>query len=299
MSILLQCPGCSKSLRIADGLAGRKGKCPACGSIFEIPVGSSTENSPAGLTPQAEQPAVPGGGASSEEPDRRRCRSAVASMVLGILGFVSGFFVGGFLALLMGLAAVPLGVVALVKIRRSRGVLAGKALAIAGLCIGLVTMVLGAGALVSLSAAGPGGSGLPPPKQPGARAQARQLHCRANLHRIGVAIFSYAQDHDDRFPQSLEVLVEKGYLENAEFLQCPGRKEHLKCDFLLVPYETLKQAGLWTTAFDRKENHGGFGRNVLFADGSTKWVAEEDLRTTLIWGDNPVLKKFLEEHGSD
>ncbi|RKY14781.1 MAG: hypothetical protein DRP63_07960 [Planctomycetota bacterium] len=37
MAIELTCPGCGKRLRVADSAAGKKGKCPACGAVVEIP----------------------------------------------------------------------------------------------------------------------------------------------------------------------------------------------------------------------------------------------------------------------
>ena len=37
MAIELTCPGCGKRLRVADSAAGKKGKCPACGTVVEIP----------------------------------------------------------------------------------------------------------------------------------------------------------------------------------------------------------------------------------------------------------------------
>lgn len=41
MPILLQC-NCGKRLKVADELAGRRGKCPACGTVLEIPAPDST-----------------------------------------------------------------------------------------------------------------------------------------------------------------------------------------------------------------------------------------------------------------
>jgi predicted Zn finger-like uncharacterized protein len=40
MSDITACPGCGRKLRVPDGLAGRKVKCPGCGTIFNPAVGA-------------------------------------------------------------------------------------------------------------------------------------------------------------------------------------------------------------------------------------------------------------------
>src|SRR5712672_1743515 len=35
--LLVTCPGCGKKLQVKDELAGKKAKCPTCGSPFAIP----------------------------------------------------------------------------------------------------------------------------------------------------------------------------------------------------------------------------------------------------------------------
>lgn len=37
MAITFDCPGCSKTLRVPDELAGEEGKCPSCGAVVRIP----------------------------------------------------------------------------------------------------------------------------------------------------------------------------------------------------------------------------------------------------------------------
>ncbi|MEO1235420.1 MAG: hypothetical protein AAFX76_01385 [Planctomycetota bacterium] len=43
MPIDVTCPGCSKTLRVHDRYAGRRGKCPACGGAVEIPAPAPPE----------------------------------------------------------------------------------------------------------------------------------------------------------------------------------------------------------------------------------------------------------------
>ena len=35
--IKFACPSCSKSMRVDDSYAGKKGKCPKCGNTLEVP----------------------------------------------------------------------------------------------------------------------------------------------------------------------------------------------------------------------------------------------------------------------
>src|SRR6476660_9932428 len=37
MAIQVTCEKCGKQLRVKDEYAGRKGKCPACGAVIQIP----------------------------------------------------------------------------------------------------------------------------------------------------------------------------------------------------------------------------------------------------------------------
>ena len=44
------CPSCQRTLRVQEGTAGRKAKCPHCGAVSEIPAASSGATAPAGAT---------------------------------------------------------------------------------------------------------------------------------------------------------------------------------------------------------------------------------------------------------
>lgn len=58
MSIKMQCKACLKSLEIPDEFAGKKGKCPFCFQVLDIPLASDEVSvRPAGATP--EKPAPP------------------------------------------------------------------------------------------------------------------------------------------------------------------------------------------------------------------------------------------------
>jgi len=86
MTISFQCTGCGRTLKVADELAGRKGKCPQCNAVLFIPEGkkSALTTAPApprkkaAPAPPAEEPEDPeeardeADDAPAEEPRKRR-----------------------------------------------------------------------------------------------------------------------------------------------------------------------------------------------------------------------------------
>src|SRR5947207_11150681 len=47
MPISVTCGGCGKNLKVKDEWAGKKGKCPTCGTTFAIPAGGAASAAPA------------------------------------------------------------------------------------------------------------------------------------------------------------------------------------------------------------------------------------------------------------
>ena len=43
--ISFQCPACGKKLKVKDEFAGKKGKCPKCGNVINIPALGEGEGS--------------------------------------------------------------------------------------------------------------------------------------------------------------------------------------------------------------------------------------------------------------
>jgi uncharacterized membrane protein len=118
---------------------------------------------------------------------------AMVSLALGVIGFVEVFvvalFVRGMLTLtgpLIGVIGIALGVEALVKIHRSKGLLKGRIFAICGILTCILGQMLGiyfAGAIVMY----------------GHEVVWRQM-CRGNLQELGIAIKHYANDNDNKYP---------------------------------------------------------------------------------------------------
>lgn len=109
---------------------------------------------------------------------------AITSLVFGILGIVGG---------LTAIPAVVFGHLSLSRIRKSEGALTGRGLGIAGLALGYFwAVVMVASVFLAL---------------PVAQDAARSTKSLSNARQILVACHEYAQDHDGRFPPTLDDLV--------------------------------------------------------------------------------------------
>src|SRR4051812_4800485 len=128
---------------------------------------------------------------------------AVASLVLGILGFIS--------CGISSIVGIILGCVALSQIKKSGGQLKGEGLAIAGLCISGLFLLF-----VPISA------GLVLPALAKAKDKAQRIQCMNNMRQVGVALQMWANDHGGNFPTDLMAL--SNHLSSPKLLVCPGEK---------------------------------------------------------------------------
>jgi len=128
---------------------------------------------------------------------------AITSLVLGICGLLT--------CGLTSLIGLILGIVALVKINRSRGTLRGAGFAIAGIAVSAVFVLL-----LPLQAA------LLLPALSKARGKAQTIACVNNLKQLGLAVRMYEADHGV-FPGTnwCDQLKSTGLIQGPE-LECPG-----------------------------------------------------------------------------
>ena len=208
---------------------------------------------------------------------------AKLSMWLSILG--AGLFFAGCLhpAGLAGFVfAFILGIVALIRIKRSDGVLRGNRFAIAGISISVVFLVLCMlwfGIFLSR-----------------VRTDARRLVCAERLRELQKAILNYSDDFDGKYPTANEwcdLLVEHKYIsEDSRVFQCPGARimgNNARCHYAINPNCEPNSPGDVMLLFETKggwnqfggaemrsfKNHKGKGCNVLFNDGHVKFVPPE------------------------
>lgn len=106
---------------------------------------------------------------------------AITSLVMGILGLCG-------ITAVMGLI---LGIVSLVRINRSGGRLSGRGLAIAGISLsGLFLLLIPVYAAMML------------PALARAKFNAQSIYCISNMKQLGLAVRTYANDHNNQLPGS-------------------------------------------------------------------------------------------------
>jgi hypothetical protein len=130
--------------------------------------------------------------------------------------------------------------------------------------------------------------------------------CRTNLKLIGYGVHLYADDHDGRFPPSLQELVPE-YLplnrRRPEFhpLGCPSTPDPGRPGYEYV--EGLRPgdpAGL-VVAYDREGNHEE-GRRVLFVAGNVEWFGkqrEDEFQAALAKTREHVKQRDAAKHRGD
>ncbi len=103
-----------------------------------------------------------------------------------------------------------------------------------------------------------------------ARHEAREASAMSNLRQTGLGMLMYANDHGDKLPPSLDVLIEEGYLtRNAPVSPMTGER------FIYDPtVELTGDLARKTMAWDRRDPKAD-GQAVLFADGHVEWVKAE------------------------
>ena len=82
-----------------------------------------------------------------------------------------------------------------------------------------------------------------------ARHNARRVASMSNLRQIGVALMTYATDHDEAMPPSLADLLVEGYLPDPSVLQSPGVARPLPGDLEKMPPEQRAAAVRRSTSY--------------------------------------------------
>jgi prepilin-type processing-associated H-X9-DG protein len=118
------------------------------------------------------------------------------------------------------------------------------------------------------------GAGVAMPALARARQQAFRVTSGANLSVIGTACRIYADDHDDKYPPSLEVLVEQGDLA-SKHLESKRRPAGFEGpSFIYIPGQTLAMNPGNFVAYENPA-YCAEGINVLHLDGHVEFMKPE------------------------
>jgi prepilin-type processing-associated H-X9-DG protein len=254
VSTTFACPSCRGTIA-AEGAAGTQVRCPLCNEVVTIPVPTTP--------PAVQGPPTATCGALPGQPLQQGL--AIGSLACGLAGFVT--------CGLGGLAGIVLGIVALVKANNEPQRYGGKGLAIGGMCAGGMSLMM-VPLLISILL----------PSLSRARELSKRLVCGANMKLIGTSMKIYANDYGGEVP-IFESLVASGELFEKHFL-CPSSDAligDLHACYELIP-DANRLAGQMNAVwmYEKPDNHGGEGGNVLFTDGHVEFIRGLDKLEELI-----------------
>jgi len=108
-------------------------------------------------------------------------------------------------------------------------------------------------------------------------------HCTYNLYQIGKGLAMYSMDHNDQYPQDLQTLAIEMKLEPKLFV-CPSSK-HVAgslsnlnewTDYVYIQGLSATNNAHIPLAYELPINHNGEGVNVLYNDGTVRWLNLRD-----------------------
>ena len=195
-----------------------------------------------------------------ELPKAKKSGLAIASLVLGIFSPFCFFF-------FTGIPAVICGHLALGKIKRSNGTLNGKGLAVTGLVLGYVSFFI----IFIMGIF----SGLAIPALYVALDEAKLKASVSQVRQIVAACHEYADEHEGRFPDSLEQLVSQGLIDKKK-LSSPLAARPGGVDYVYTPGLTTESDSRQVLVFD--PNVSKQGRLIYcvrgYVDGSVEAYKE-------------------------
>jgi prepilin-type processing-associated H-X9-DG protein len=207
---------------------------------------------------------------------------AISSLVLGILGLITC----GTTALI----GLILGIIALVKVKQSRGALSGGGIALAGIIVSAIFLLM-----IPVFAA------MLLPALASAKQHAQTINCVRNVKQLSLAVRMYAADNQDHYPAATNwcnaIQPEVGTTNN---FHCPADFSGGRCSYAFnarlsgveegkVDPNTVvlfEADGNWNTSGGRelmltKSRHSDWIM-VGFADGHVEQVTESR-RSQLRW----------------
>ena len=95
----------------------------------------------------------------------------------------------------------------------------------------------------------------------------KRVQCRSNMKQIVMALWMYANDNGDHYPDKLEMLV-PDYLSDKKLFRCPSAKgDHGVCNYHYYGKGRKSTDPIFLILEDKTENHRGNYKNQARSDG--------------------------------
>ncbi len=248
MASLMNCPTCGQRFAIEEPASPVQ--CPSCQAVVDVPATMSPPGPP--TTPGQLPSAAPTG------PLKQGL--ATAALVFGILGLVTCLPP-------FGIAAIPLGIIALVKANGEPNCYGGRGMAIGGLCTGGVS-------LLSALLVFPLMLSILLPSLSRARELSKRVVCAANMRQIGIGLESYASANGGQYAPDFATLVSAGAVPLTLF-DCPSSGAavgDLNACYVLIDTGDAQPDGTTVLIYEKPQCHGAEGGNVYFLDGHVDFI---------------------------
>jgi hypothetical protein len=187
---------------------------------------------------------------------------ATASLILGCFSLI--------FSCLTGIPAIICAILAFRKIGKNPA-LGGHGMAVAGVVLGGITTVLFpliAGLL----------AGLAVPAISAALDNAKMTKEVSDIRQVGIHLFAYANEHDGKYPDSLEVLTGDGGMSEEDQVKLLYKKDSTELRWILTPglstaspEETILLQSTETMGKGRKKGH------AIYTIGNVaRWLPETE-----------------------
>ncbi len=113
-----------------------------------------------------------------------------------------------------------------------------------------------------------------------ARGQAKRTVSIANLRGIGVALYTYAAENQDKFPPDLKMLVDSGAI-SPQALRSPLDESDATSSYVFISGQSTEVDQRNVIAYENPENYDNEGTVVLFADAHVEYMTMQSFRKAL------------------
>ena len=114
-----------------------------------------------------------------------------------------------------------------------------------------------------------------------ARELSKRTVCAANLRGIGQVLYISAQDRDNKFPDDIGDVIKEDNTTFKQFI-CPSTavsvpdvERAIDACYIYIPGQSTNSPPNNVLLYERFENHGGEGVNVLFQDGHVEFIKDK------------------------